>query len=144
MLDKTKWILAGGAAAVALTPVAAFAAGYGPFGFNASSEVVAESVQQSDAVALTAVDDAMNVVDPTPVTPNTAMSPKTANTPATPATAITPNTANTPNTPKTALTPNTPNTANTPVSPATPKSPLSPRSAVSPKSPGSPKSPASA
>jgi len=132
---------------VALTPVAAFAAGYGPFGLNAGSEVVAESVQQSDAVALTAVDDAMNVVDPTPVTPNTAMTPKTANTPATPVTAITPNTANTPNTPMTALTPNTPNTpntANTPVSPVTPKSPLSPRSAVSPKSPGSPKSPASA
>ena len=29
MFNKTKWILAGGAAAVALSPVAAFASGYG-------------------------------------------------------------------------------------------------------------------
>ena len=28
MFNKTKWILAGGAAAVALTPVAAFASGF--------------------------------------------------------------------------------------------------------------------
>lgn len=122
MLTKTKWILAGGAAAVALSPVAAFASGYeGPSG--AAPDAI-ESVQSGSLVA-DAVSGVTPAFDPTAAptdapsataaTPNTPATSQTANTPRTPQTAHTPNT---PASPVTAKSPVTPNTPNTPASPA--------------------------
>jgi anti-sigma factor RsiW len=59
MLSKTKWILAGGAAAVALTPVAAFASGFGSE--VSASGVVVESAQSGSL--LTGGPDREHAVD---------------------------------------------------------------------------------
>lgn len=63
MLTKTKWILAGGAAAVALTPAAAFASGYDAFGPGAGSGIAVASVQ-SDSIAADAVTGTVTAANP--------------------------------------------------------------------------------
>lgn len=117
MLTRTKWILAGGAAAVALTPVAAYAGGY-DFGLDRPGSSV---VVESDSLADDAVQNLVPEVDPTatsPVTPQTAAS------------ALTPNSADTPASPvsaKSAVSANSPVSAKSAASPNSPKSPASAR-----------------
>ena len=73
MFTKTKWILAGGAAAVALTPVAAFASGFEATSTQQTSSSV--TTVQAGSLAADATAGVLPAVDPTAVTPNTAVTP---------------------------------------------------------------------
>ena len=126
MLNKTKWILAGGAAAVALSPVGALASGFEVSSPQQGSSVV--TTVQSGSLAGDATAGVLPAVDPTAVTPNTA---NTANTPNT---AIRP----TPPPPRPARGQHEP-----PASPVSAKSPVSPKPqcAPEPEEPSQPEEP---
>lgn len=117
MQNKTKWIIAGGAAAFVLAPVAAFALpalSDQPIGGSGFVAHAAEPTK--DPTAKPSPGDSGK---PSAAPTQTANTPNSTVTPPTPNTTVTPQTANTPNTPQTAKTAPSPKSA---VSPASPKS----------------------
>lgn len=123
-MKKTTWTVIGGAAALALSPVAAFGVasltdhgvGGEPVGESVVVRAAALAAGPGEATSDPVADltGTQTVSAPTPVSPLTAQTPRTASSPATPATV------------------DTPNTPPTPASPVSPRSPLSPRSPVTP------------